>query len=60
MTLVDPCFVTEITLLPIPFVDATYVLRDAEQAQEWIGSEIYSVDESAGCGPLIVEFFNDD
>jgi hypothetical protein len=35
MELVNPCFTYEPILLPFPFVDSRYILRDEMQFQEW-------------------------
>ena len=52
----DPCLSWEITLLPSPFTDVEYFLRDPEKLIRWTG-ELYSVDPN-NCGPLITEFYD--
>ena len=59
MTLVDPCPTTQLTINN-PFVDQTYTLRDAEINQQWNIANILSRATAVDCGPITVNFFNDD
>ena len=60
LVLTDPCPTSTLTLSATPFVDSTYVLRDPSQAQSWVDLNLYTVDTLVDCGPIQVEFFNDD
>ena len=60
LNLVDPCPTATISLNSSPFTDTTYILRDLGQSQPWVDSAIYSVDTLFDCGPITVDFFNDN
>ena len=56
---VDPCLTAEITLLPSPLVDATYILRAEQQPYLWQYSDIFTIATKVDCGPISVDFFNE-
>lgn len=60
LTLVDPCFTVNLQLQPSPFVDATYVLYEPGIEQAWQPESLISPLTQVDCGPIKVEFFNDD
>jgi len=59
MTLVDPCPTTTLTINS-PFVPKLYTLRDPQIDQSWNINSIVSKATAVDCGPLAVDFFNDD
>ena len=58
--LIGPCSTAEITLLPSPVSDDTYILRDPLQTQTWSYTDVLTIDTGVDCGPITVEFFNED
>ena len=61
MTLVDPCPTTVLTIIdPDPFEDKTYNLRDPQIDQFWDIDNLITKATLVDCGPITVEFFNDD
>ena len=60
MTLVDPCPTTLLTIDPDPFEDKTYNLRDPQINQPWDIDNLIRKATLVDCGPITVEFFNDD
>ena len=61
LTLVDPCPTTVLMInQPIPFTDQTYNLRDNQIDQIWDINNLITKEALVDCGPLTVEFFNND
>lgn len=60
IVLVDPCDTVDLGIQASPFVDHTYVLRDAQHEQPWVAQNLIAPATQADCGPVTVEFFNDD
>ena len=61
MRLVDPCPGVELKIVePDPFRNMTYLLGDPQLDQFWSIDNLISKDTLVDCGPLTVEFFNDD
>ena len=56
----DPCPTVDLNLQTSPFVDATYVLYEPGMEQAWTPEELIAPLTSVNCGPITVEFFNDD
>ena len=59
MTLVDPCPEAVLTLLPSPFEDTVAWRREAS-IQEWTISDLVISSTSIDCGPISVDFFNNN
>ena len=60
LVLVDPCPMVSLGLQPSPFVDATYVLLEPAMQQQWQAAALISPQTKVDCGPISVEFFNND
>ena len=60
LNLIDPCPTATFSFQSSPFKNATYVLRDTELVQPWQDSDLYALDTLVDCGPITVEFFNND
>ena len=61
MTLVDPCLTTALSIIdPDPFTDQTYILRDPQIDLLWDINNLITKETLVDCGPLSVEFYNDD
>ena len=60
LVLVDPCPTVDLNLQPSPFFDATYVLDEPAMQQPWQAANLITPQTKVDCGPISVEFFNDD
>lgn len=61
LVLVDPCATSQISLSQQLFSDMTYSLRDPQIVISWPDAQaLYFLDSPIDCGPVDVEFFNDD
>lgn len=61
LVLVDPCFTVDLGLLPNPFADQRYVLRDPAIELPWrAADDLINPATKVDCGPITVEFFNFD
>lgn len=58
--LIDPCPTIEMALTQSPFVDTSYVLRDAAVEQSWTGIGLVTTNIPAECGPVSLKFYSSD
>ena len=60
LVMIDPCFSVDLDVQANPFSDRIYVLRDPEIPLPWRAIDLIKPKTEVDCGPIAVEFFNDD
>jgi hypothetical protein len=60
VSLVDPCPTASLTLQEGIFADMEYFLRDSSSSETFTTSSMLSSSTPADCGPITVEFYNDN
>ena len=56
----DPCPTAELTLLPNQIQNVNQALRDPATSQEWFTDQVMVTNVTVDCGPILVDFYNDD
>ena len=60
LLLVDPCPTVDLGLKQSPFINTSYVLVEPAMQQPWKVDDLISPQTLVDCGPISVEFFNNE